>query len=92
MIIIVLILFAVYLIAYLESRPRSAERKSHYTSFQILLGACVLTAFIFAFAYRRSSQPPYIDYYSTGWIGYIRELNVIYASTGRQHRIADPGN
>ena len=81
------ILATIYFVAYRASRPNSVAP----TRKRMLVYSMVLTFSVFAFAYRQSSKPPFVNYYATSWLFMIQDLNVRYASKDNPNRIPDPG-
>lgn len=87
MIQIAFILAAIYFVGYRASRPNSVVP----TRKRMMIYSVVVTLCVFFYAYRQSSKPPFVNYYATGWLFMIQDLNARYASKDNPNRIPDPG-
>lgn len=88
MIVIVLILIAIYYVAYVGSRPTGLYRETPWRS---LVVACLAALSIFLYSYYQSRRPPNVNYWEVGWTGYIRALNEEFQQRGSPFRIPNPG-
>lgn len=88
MIVIVLILLAIYYVAYVGSRPAGLFRPYVWRSLAV---AAALAFSIFAYSYYQSKRPPNVNYWQVGWTGYIRALNQEFEARGSPYRIPNPG-
>lgn len=71
---------------YLASRPKTVTPLSKR---RIVLFACALSLLMVGQSYYFVRTPPGVDYYATGWQGFIRYLNARFAATGVPNRIPE---
>ncbi|MBI5472059.1 MAG: hypothetical protein HY961_06905 [Ignavibacteriae bacterium] len=86
---IVFILLIVYVLGYIVSRPKSIVI---VTKRRILVFASVLSIIMLSQTYYQVQRPPKVNYYETGWFGFIKYLNARFATNGNPNRIPLPEN
>ena len=87
MIYIIYILLTIYVLVYFVSRP---EAPTVTTKKRILLYACALSLLILGQSFNGVTKPPQVNYYQTGWMGFIQFLNARFAERGIVNRIPAP--
>ncbi len=89
MIFIVYILLTIYVLVYFVSRPATQVVT---TRKKLALYACVLSLLMLGQTFYAVRTPPRVNYYETGWYGFIQVLNARFAANGIPHRIPMPDN
>lgn len=87
MIFIVYILLTVYVLVYFVSRPTT---KVVTTKKRLAMYACVLSLLMLGQTFYSVRTPPRVNYYETGWYGFIQVLNARFAANGIALRIPMP--
>jgi len=87
MMFIVYILVILYVVVFFASRP---GRTSLPSKSRIVLYASILSLLMLGQSFYQVRTPPKVDYYETGWLGFIRYLNARYAARGVPHQIPSP--
>jgi amino acid transporter len=88
MIVIVLLLSAIYYVAYRGSAPTPSLKSSRLRTF---VASSLLGVFLVLYAFYQSNRPPSVNYWRIGWTEYINYLNAELAKSGSPNRIGYPG-
>ena len=86
---IVYILLIVYVLVYFASRPKTTVVMA---TRRILIYASTLSIIMLGQTYYMVKRPPKVNYYETGWFGFIQYLNNRFATNGNPNRIPVPEN
>ena len=86
---IVYILSILYILVYFASRPKTTVVT---TKKRILIYASVLSMIMLGQTYYMVKRPPTVNYYETGWYGFIPYLNARFATNVNPNRIPTPEN
>lgn len=88
MIVVVMILCGVYYIVYRESQPAVPGKTPRFLT---LMASGILAVSVFVYAYIKSNDPPFINYWKIGWSGYMQALNIELEKKGSKNRMHIPG-